>query len=188
VDVFEAIKTRRSIRKYKPDPVGDDVLKEVLEAARWAPSWANTQCWEFIVVRDPQTKKKLSETLGPGNPARGAIEEAPVLIAACARTGVSGFYKGSPVTDKGDFFMFDVALALHNLSLAAHALGLGTVHVGFFNAKRVEEILGVPEGVRVVELMPLGYPLEVPKPPSRKPLEEMVHFDGYGKKGWGKST
>ena len=181
MEVFEAIRTRRSIRKYKPDPIDEEKLRTVLEAARWAPSWANTQCWEFIIVKDLEIKKKLAEALTPGNPATEAVKAAPVVIAACARLGISGFKRGAVVTDKGDFFMFDTALALHNLSLAAHALGLGTVHVGAFDAKKAAEILGVPNGVCVVELMPLGYPLEIPKAPPRKELKDFVHFEKYGR-------
>jgi nitroreductase len=182
MDVIWAIKTRRSIRKFKPDPVEEEKLWAVLEAARWAPSWANTQCWEFIIVKNSYTKEKLVETLTPRNPARDAVGKAPIVIVACARLGVSGFKDGKPVTDKGDFYMFDVALALQNLALAAHSLGLGTVHVGAFDHKRAAEILGVPDGVSVVELMPLGYPAEIPKGPSRKELKEFVYFERYGNK------
>ena len=183
MDVLEAIKTRRSVRKYKPDPVEDEKLQEVLEAARWAPSWANTQCWEFIVVKDPEVKKELAEVLTPGNPATEAVKVAPVVIVACARLGVAGFKRGAVVTERGDFFMFDTALTLHNLSLAAHALGLGTVHVGAFDGDKAAEILGVPDGVCVVELMPLGYPLEIPKAPPRKELKDFVHSEKYGRSG-----
>ncbi|MEM1981802.1 MAG: nitroreductase family protein [Candidatus Hadarchaeales archaeon] len=182
MDVLKAIKERRSIRKYLPKEVEEEKLRELLEAARWAPSWANTQCWEFIVVKEPSTKEKLSETLPPGNPAREAVRTAPVVLVACGRTGVSGFYKGKPVTDKGDFYLFDVALALQNLCLAAHALGLGTVHVGYFDSVAVERLLGVPEGVRVVELVPIGYPAEEPKAPRRKELSEFVYWEKYGQR------
>ncbi len=182
MDVLEAIKTRRSIRKYKSDPIEEEKLQMVLEAARFAPSWANTQCWEFIIVKNPETKKKLAETLTSNNPATEAVKAAPVVIVACARLGVSGFKRGAVVTDKGDFFMFDTALALQNLSLAAHTLGLGTVHVGAFDGKKAAEVLGVPDGVRVVELMPLGHPLEIPKPPPRKELKDFVSFEKYGLK------
>ncbi|MEM2266254.1 MAG: nitroreductase family protein, partial [Candidatus Hadarchaeales archaeon] len=117
-----------------------------------------------------------------GNPAREAVRTAPVVLVACGRTGVSGFYKGKPVTDKGDFYLFDVALALQNLCLAAHALGLGTVHVGYFDSVAVERLLGVPEGVRVVELVPIGYPAEEPKAPRRKELSEFVYWEKYGQR------
>lgn len=177
MELERAIGDRRSIRKYKSDPVSDEDLYTVLEAARWAPSWANTQCWEFIVVKNPQTKVKLMETLTERNPARGAMTEAPVVIAACAQLKKSGYKRGEQVTDKGDWFMFDVALAVQNLTLAACSLGLGTVHVGAFDAKKAEEILNVPEGTVVVELLPLGYPVEIPQPPPRKELSEFVYYE-----------
>ncbi|MCK4698216.1 MAG: nitroreductase family protein, partial [Dehalococcoidia bacterium] len=102
------------------------------------------------------------------------------LIVACAELGRSGFKKGEAATDKGDWFMFDVALATQNLTLAAHELGLGTVHVGLIDAEKIEEILQVPEGVRVVELIPLGYPAEQPEGPGRKELSEIVFHEKYG--------
>ena len=180
MDVITALKERRSIRKYKPDAITDSDLTAVVEAARWAPSWANTQCWELIIVKDSDTKKKLSETIPSGNPACSALREAPVVIVACAQMGKAGYFKGKPVTDKGDWYMFDVALAMHNLTLAAHARGLGTVHVGFFDAKEVSHLLEVPENVAVVEMTPLGYPDGTVKPPARKPVQDFVSYEKFG--------
>ena len=180
MDVFEAIRERRSIRKYKPDPISEEQLNTVLEAARWAPSWANTQCWNLVVVRDPQLKERLANALSPTNPTIAAVKEAPILIVACAKMGKSGYKKGEAVTDKGDWYMFDVALAMQNLSLAAYGLGLGTVHVGLFDAPKVAEILDVPEDTAVVELMPLGYPAEQAVAPRRKELAEFIFFEKFG--------
>jgi len=180
MEVLDAIRTRRSIRRYKNTPVDDRTLETVLDAARWAPSWANTQCWRFVVVRDSGVKAKLAETLSGGNPAREAIQNAPLAIAACAKLERSGFYRGEPTTDKGDWFMFDVGIAMENLALAAHSLGLGTVHVGAFDAKKAAEILGVPDGYCVVELTPLGYPDHEAKAPPRKELSEIVFYDRFG--------
>jgi nitroreductase len=103
-----------------------------------------------------------------------------MVVVACAQTGRSGFYKGEAKTDKGDWFMFDVGIAMENLALAAHSLGLGTVHVGLFDAKKVGEILQVPEGVRVVELTPLGYPEGPTQGPGRKEWNEIVFYEKYG--------
>jgi nitroreductase len=182
MDLFEAIKTRRSIRKYKPDPVDDALPEKVLDAARLAPSWANTQCWRFIVVRSQETRNKLADTLDATNPARGAIMQAPITIVACAELGKSGFYSGDnkPATDKGDWFMFDVGIAMEHLVLAAHALGLATVHVGLFDAKKAAEILGVPPGACVVEMTPLGYPDQVRDARPRKQLSEIVFYERWG--------
>jgi nitroreductase len=183
MEVIEAIKTRRSVRRFQSTPVKESDLETVLEAARWAPSWANTQCWKFIVARDEETKAKLAETLSANNPATEAVRKAPVVIAACAEMKKSGFYKGEPVTDKGDYwYMFDVALAMENLVLTAHSLGLGTVHAGFLNAQKAAQVLGLPEGIVCVELCPLGYPEREPKAPPRKELSEIVSAEKYGQR------
>jgi nitroreductase len=179
MEVLEAIKTRRSIRKYKTTAVDDKTLELVLDAARWAPSWANTQCWRFIVVPDNETKSKLADTLNDVNPAIAAIKQAPLLIVACAELKKSGCYDGVPATDKGDWFMFDVALAMQNLVLAAHALGLATVHVGRFDAKKAEAILKVPPDYCVVEMTPLGYPDQERNPRPRKELSEIVFYNQF---------
>ncbi|MDD5127121.1 MAG: nitroreductase family protein [Dehalococcoidales bacterium] len=186
MDVMEAIKGRRSIRKYKPDPVDDKTVEAVLDAARLAPSWANTQCWRFIVVRDAETKRKLAECLYPGNSATIAIEQAPVVIIACAKLGEAGFLHdhSGPATSKGDiWYMFDVATAMSQLMLAAHAMGLGTVHVGGFKIKKAEALLGIPEGFTIVEMTPLGYPVDQPKARPRKELGEIVFYEKFGNTG-----
>ncbi|MBI2860590.1 MAG: nitroreductase family protein [Chloroflexi bacterium] len=180
MDVLEAIKARRSIRKYRPEPPDEALLEKVLEAARWAPSWANTQCWRFIVVREDATRARLVETLNATNPSRGAIRSAPVVIVACAELGKSGFHDGHADTDKGDWFMFDVALAMQNLALAAHSLGLATVHVGQFDAAEAARILEVPEGYCVVEMTPLGYPDQVRDPRPRKEISQIVFYEKFG--------
>jgi nitroreductase len=187
MEVLEAIKTRRSIRKYKTTPVDDKTIELVLEAARWAPSWHNTQCWRFVVVQDSNIKSKLADTLiavsDRPNRSTDAIRNAPVVIVACAELGKSGYYAREPkelATDKGDWYMFDVALAMQNLTLAAHSLGLGTVHVGAFDAKKIATILGVAEGFCVVSMTPLGYPDEEPEVRPRKELSEIVFYDKHG--------
>jgi nitroreductase len=192
MEVSDAIKNRRSIRRYKADPVDDAKIEAILEAGRWAPSWSNTQCWRFIVVRDPAIKSRLAATLNdislPGreipNPASTAFEMAPVVIAVCAEMGKSGCRHGSPgeyVTDKGDWYMFDTALAVQNMVLTAHALGLGTVIIGAFDSARAEKALGVPEGYRLVVLFPVGVPEQPGRTPPRKELPEIAFRDGWGK-------
>ena len=188
MEVFEAIKGRRSIRRYQATPLDNKTLETVLEAARWAPSWANTQCWRFIVVRNNTTKVKLADTLAQKregellaeNPAMNAVRSAPVVIVACAELGRSGCKSGKPTTDKGDWYMFDVALAMQNLVLAAHALGLGTVYIGLFDAKEAAAILEVPPGFSVVSMTPLGYPDQAPPPRPRKELGEIIFHERFG--------
>ena len=180
MDIIESIMTRRSIRQYKPAAISDKDLGTVLDAARWAPSWANTQCSRFVVVKDDQIKAKLAETLSTNNPSKAGIITAPVVIVACAELKKAGYKSGQATTDKGDWFMFDVALAMQNLVLAAHSLGLGTVYVGRFDAKKAAEILQLPQGIAIVAMTPLGYPDEEAKIRSRKELSEFVFCDVYG--------
>jgi len=182
MDLMEAIKRRRSIRKYKPDPVPEETLRTLMEAVRWAPSWANTQCWEVIVVKDPKIKSELATALPNTNPALSSMTEAPLIIVLCGKKGISGFKKGQAATIKGDWLMFDTGLAMQNLCLAAHALGLGTVVVGMFDHKKAEEILGLPQNVEVVAMTPLGYRAAEGGNPKRKELSEFVFYDKYLKK------
>lgn len=179
MDVMEAIKSRRSVRKYTTDPVSESDTETVLDAARWAPSWRNSQCVRWIVVKDTDTKARLADTLTPTNPARDAVRTVPVVLVACAEMGRAGFKRGEEVTDKGDWYMFDVASAAQSLMLAAVELGLATVHVGLFDAKKAEGILGVPEGTRIVEFIPLGHPAEKPEGPGRKELKEIVFHERW---------
>ncbi len=179
MDLMQAVKERRSVRKLKAEPVSNDLLDTVLEAGRWAPSWANTQCWKFVVVRDALMRGKVAETISPGNRGTDAIKNAPVIIAICGELERAGYKRGTAVTDKGDWYMFDTALAAQNMMLAAHSLGLGTVAIGLFDASKAAKILRLPANVRVVLLLPLGYPVEEPTAPGRKELPEIVSYDTY---------
>lgn len=191
MELFEAIKTRRSMRRYKPDPVDDEKIEAILEAGRWAPSWANTQCWHFVVARDAAVRAKLADAMvkfGENeSPAAVAMRTVPVVIAVCAEMGKSGCMPGPGgggtqfVTDKGDWFMFDTALAVQNMVLAAHAQGLGTVILGLFDARKAEEALGLPDTHRIVAMFPVGVPDQEGKAPPRKELTEIVSHDTWGK-------
>jgi nitroreductase len=159
------------------------VLQKVLEAVRWAPSWANTQCSEIVVAMDPKVKSELAATLPQTNPALRAMTDAPLVLVLCGKKGVSGCYKGQVVTVKGDWLMFDTGLAMQNLCLAAHAQGLGTVVVGMFDHKKAEQVLSVPEGVEVVAMTPLGYPASGGATSKRREISELVFYDRYPVKG-----
>jgi nitroreductase len=182
MDLIGAIKGRRSIRKYKPDPVPEETMRVLIEAVRWAPSWANTQCWEVVVVKDPKVKAELATALSKTNPALSSMTEAPLVIVVCGKKGVSGFKKGNAVTARGDWFMFDTGIAMQTLCLTAYSLGLGTVVVGLFDHKKVEEILGVPQNVEVVAMTPLGYPAAEAEAPKRKEPSEFVFYEKYAGK------
>jgi nitroreductase len=191
MDVFEAIRNRRSIRRYRTDPVDDKTVQAVLEAAHWAPSWGNSQCWRFVVVRDPRTRAQIADTLlreiidneSVKNAATEAINQAPVLVVICAEIGQAGCRPaGVQVTDKGDYwYMFDIALAMENLTLAAHALGLGTVIIGGFDAPKVAKILGVPAGFCVVTMTPLGVPDHKGQVSPRKQLSDVLYQEKFAK-------
>ena len=182
MDLMEAIKGRRSIRKYKPDPVPEETVRVLIEAVRWSPSWANTQCWEVVIVKTPEVKAELATALSKTNPALSSMTEAPLVIVVCGKKGVSGFKKGNAVTARGDWFMFDTGIAMQTLCLTAYSLGLGTVVVGMFDHKKVEEILEVPQNVEVVAMTPLGYPAAEAEAPKRKEPPEFIFYEKYFKK------
>lgn len=180
MDLFEAIKTRRSVRKFLDKPVEEEKLSSVLEAVRMAPSWANMQCWRMVVVKDRAVKEQISEVsyvesfFAPkgfkANPSRKALAEAPVVIVLCADPTQSG------VLWDQHYYLADSGIASQNLMLAARAEGLGTVFVGIFDEEKVKQLLDIPASIRVIGLFPLGYPLEDKKDgPPRKPLSEICH-------------
>ncbi|MBI2958427.1 MAG: nitroreductase family protein [Chloroflexi bacterium] len=180
MDLEQAVLERRSVRRFNSDPVSEEDVRSILEAARWAPSWANTQCWRFVVVRDPQVREALAGTLTPTNRGMDALRKAPVAIAVCAELGRAGFKQGQATTDKGDWFMFDCGLAVQNMVLAAHSLGLGTVIIGLMDAKGAAKVLMLPDNIAFVALMPLGHPDHRPIAPPRKELSDLVYYDRYG--------
>ncbi len=167
MEFMEVVRQRRSVRRYRPDPVPQAKIDHVLEAARLAPSWANGQCWTFIVVTDPKVKRRLAEA---GNEW---IEQAPTIIAACADPEKSGV--------KGDqqYYLLDIGIALEHLVLAAADEGLATCWIGWFDEKTAKGALGVPDDVRVVALTPLGYPEEAPEARPRRSLGEIVRRDRW---------
>jgi nitroreductase len=165
----EVIGKRRSIRKYKSIPINEEDLKTILEAARLAPSWANRQCWKYVIVTDQSTKEKLA------GEDRKWISEAPVIIAACADPTASGHKPGM------DYYTLDIGISMEHLVLAATNLGLGTCWIGAFDESQAKEALGVPEGIRVVAFTPLGYPAEKKGNVfDRKPLGDIVFYNRYG--------
>jgi nitroreductase len=158
MDFYEALDARRSIRKYEQRWIDNDVLHRIFEAARRAPSWANSQAVRWVVVRDAKIQMQLAAALSPGNPSTNAVLNAPVVLGLFFVRGKSGFYKGQATTSLGDWGLFDAGLAAANLTLAAAAEGLGTVHVGAFDHEQAAAVLQAPITAQLVELIPLGYP------------------------------
>ena len=177
-DFMNVIKGRRSVRKYEEREVPEEALNQILESVQWSPSWAITQCWEVIVVKDPEIKEKLQATLIK-NPATKAMVQAPVVLVLCGKLKSSGYYNDKVTTKFGDWFMFDLGIANQSLCLTAWDLGLGTVIVGLFDHDKAKEILGVPEGYEVVSMTPLGYPAKDPQAPKRREISDFTHYDRF---------
>ena len=181
MELHEAILKRRSIRRFSDYYVTDDELNDILEAARWAPSWANTQSWEFIVVRNRKLIEDITATYSEGNPATKCSNSASALIVGCSKKNVSGYKKGEKRTKYPDWFMFDLGMAVQNISLKAHDMGLGSVVVGLLDHDACKKILEVPDDFEVVVVVPLGKPvLEVKDGTPRKELNSFVYLDKYG--------
>lgn len=179
-EFMSIVRGRRSVRKYEPREVPGEALAAVLESVRWAPSWANTQCWEIVVVKDPAVKEQLQATLPPkGNPALGAMVQAPVVLVLCGKLKSSGYYKDQVTTKFGDWFMFDLGIACQNICLTAHALGLGTVVVGLFDHDKARNVVNVPAGYELVAMVPLGYPTKISTAPNRREISEFTHQDRF---------
>jgi nitroreductase len=170
MNVLDAIKTRKSVRAYLDHHVDDGVLTTILNATRLAPSASNLQEWRFIIVRDPEIKKKIVQIAGD----QEFIGEAPVVIVACAETDEHIMRCGQAC------YPIDVAIALDHLTLAAVELGLGTCWIGDFDERQIKDLLGIPEGIRVVELMPLGYPVNAsPREKDRLPLQFIAKYEHW---------
>lgn len=178
-DLMSTIKGRRSVRRYQGKPVPEGDLHQILESIQWSPSWANTQCWEVIVVKEPAVKDKLKEALPATNPASKAMIEAPVVLALCGKLQISGYYKGQVTTKFGDWFMFDLGIATQSLCLMAHNLGLGTVIAGLLDHEKAKKALGIGEGYEVVALIPLGYPAKDSAAPRRREIKEFTHYEKF---------
>lgn len=178
-NLANVIRERRSIRRYQDKEIPDDLLYEVLESVRWAPSWANTQPWEIVVIRDRALKESIQSTVNPRNPSSLALVNAPVLLVICGQLKKSGYYNDQYPTKFGDWFMHDLGLATQNLCLTAHNAGLGTVIVGLFDHDKVGELIKLPADHEVLTLIPLGYPDQEPKPPKRREQPEYVHLEGF---------
>ncbi len=167
MNVLEAIKKRRSVRNYLDRSIEEEKLNAVLEAGRLAPSAGNRQEWRFIVVRDRKVRMRLGEAANE----QSFVGEAAAVIVACAETDGHIMSCGQPS------YPIDVAIALDHVSLTAVEYGLGTCWIGAFNEGKVKEILGIPEEVRVVELMPIGYPAtQAMKDKKRLPFNKIVKY------------
>jgi len=177
MNLFDAIKNRRSIREFKSDPVPETLLKEVLEAAQWAPSAGNCQARDFIVVKNQKIKRRLCEAAFE----QDFIEEAHVDIVVCANEKRSAAVYGR--RGKNLYCILDAAAAVQNILLAVHGLGLGACWVGAYNDEEAAQALSLPEHVKPIAIIPIGYPAEKPSPPRRIPLENLTFKEHYRASG-----
>jgi len=202
--VVDLIKRRRSIRKFSPRQIESAVVREVLEAARWAPSAHNAQPWRFIVLTNDALKRDLAEAMAAAwladmtkdgvavevraNMAKTSVERftrAPVLVVACLTMNDMAKYADEPRQRcERDLAVQSLGAAVQNMLLVAHAKGLGACWFSapIFCKDIVRKVLRMPKDVEPQALIVLGYQAEKPKAPSRKPLKSYAYFDGWGKK------
>jgi len=206
MDIREAIQKRRSIRRFKPDPVPDDLIQQLLESARLAPSGSNTQPWRFIVIKDAETRQKLQTA----SYNQRHVGQAPVIIACCADIKAFGEFperideliaagalpaktrevfvpslkKGGMNADIKWHLLIaatgNTDIAIEHMVLHAVALGLGTCWVRWFDDNKVKEILEIPKNIEIIALLPVGYPAEEPPQRPRFDLQKIVYYEKYG--------
>ena len=165
MEALECIKTRRSIRKFTEQPVTEDEVRQVVEAAAFAPSWKNTQIARYIVVTDKEKKDKLAG--------------APALVVLTMIKERSGYERdGSFSTPLATHWQsFDAGIAAQTFCLSAHALGLGTVIMGIYDPAEVAKVVEIPEGQEVAALIALGHPAQDPQAPARKDVDTLLRFE-----------
>lgn len=207
-DFLNLVKSRRSIRHYKADPVAEGDIEKIIEAARWAPSGFNSQLWEFVVVTDPRLKGQIAEVVAtafshivksmPPSERREADsgrrvvfgwEKAPVFILVFGDTRVRAHSPVPPVRTSDEkwasVFISSLAIAFQYAALAATSLGLGTQWVSAVGIPSVTEqiklLLGIPDEMKIYDMLTLGYPMETPSSKVMRPRQEMTHFNACGK-------
>jgi nitroreductase len=169
MEVYECIRTRRTIREFKPDPVPEEVVYKILQAARWAPSSGNSQPWHFIVITDRDTLESIGRIATSG----AFVAQAPLAIAI--------------VIDNARRPDLDAGRALQQMELMAWSEGLGTCFVGMRQAeqqRQIKELLGVPETMELITVLPFGYQVEGTRRQGtpRKPMAEIAHRGKFGQK------
>ena len=164
VSLVDVVLSRRSIRRYEQKEIPKDVLDKILDAGRQAPSAANRQPWHFIVVTDPEIKKELSKGM-----FNRFIKDTPVTIVGCAHKDLIA----------GKWSIISTTIALHNMVVAAWAMGIGSCWVGDFNEEKIKKLLNIPESWNIVALISFGYPAEKPQPRKKKSIEEIVSFNKF---------
>jgi nitroreductase len=167
MEFLELVKNRHSVRAYKSIPVEDKKMKEILEAARLAPTGANRQAFQLIVIHTAGREEELRIIYD-----RAWFVQAPVIICACAT-----ITPGQPFREGGNYR--DVAIVMDHLILAATSLGLGTCWIGAFDPDAARDILGLPEEANPIVFATIGYADDEPRPKVRKPIEQLVRYEHW---------
>ena len=177
MNTMDCIFSRRSIRKFKPDPVGHQLLETVIQAASYSPSWKNSQITRYIAIEDSSILAKIADDFTPSFNSH-IIRQAPLLLAVTFVKGRWWFEgDGSFTTKKEDRWqMFDAGVSCQTFCLAAWDKGLGTVIMGVFDEDGIAELLGIPEDQELGALIALGYPDIEPEAPKRKTVEQLLQY------------
>lgn len=179
MELIKGIKKRRSIRKYKPDELKKETIEKIIDVARFAPSWKNSQTTRYIVVTDKSVKNNIAEN-GTLNFSKNKnnINSAPALVVLITEDKISGFNPdGTPTTDKGEHWQsFDAGIACEAFCLAAYEYGLGTLIMGIYDESKISKILNLNDNEKVSALIALGYSGEEPNAPKRKEISEISKF------------
>ena len=165
MSLIDAILSRRSIRRYENKDIPEEVLRQILEAGRQAPSAANRQPIRFVIVKDQDILKNLCDNL-----ITRFVKAAPLAVVGCADIK-------SLLT--GKWAIVDATIAMQNMVIAAWTLGVGSCWIGACNEEKVKELLKIPDKWKVVALITFGYPAEQPKPKKKKSIEELFSFNSF---------
>jgi len=198
---LELVKKRRSIRQFKTDPISDDDIKKIVEAARWAPSGYNCQLWEFVVVRKPELKNRIGEIVGkafmermaPGSEPSSmpsldqftSFSNAPAIILLLGDTRVKEYGPGRSDDERWlSIYLPSLSIAYQHMALAATSLGLASQWVSAVHLPtvpdQIRELIGIPEEMVFFDMFAVGYPDVEPSEKKMRPIEEMLHFDDCG--------
>jgi len=173
------IRTRRSVRKFTAEPISCDTMDRILDLARWAPSWKNSQTARYTIVKSPELKAKIAAegTMGFTFNEK-TISRCASLVVMSAVTGICGYEAdGSFTTDKGDSWeMFDAGVAAQTFCLAAHEHGVGTVILGIYDGDKIADMISLPENERITCLIACGYPEKEGNPPARHGIHEIARY------------
>ena len=173
MDAIGVINSRTSVREYKPDPIEDGVLREIMAAAIQAPSSGNVQDWEFVVVKTPEGRNALAEAAFN----QGFVSTAPCVIVVCS--DLDRIEKAYGSRGRSLYSIQNTSAAIQNMMLAACEKGLGTCWIGAFDEEAVKEAVILPANVRPVALITLGYPVEKPSKSKRRPLDNVLHWETF---------